>query len=283
MRTDNKTLIVGVNSFLGASLVKLLFDKSKVIGVYNTNSNNLNINIENIQIQEISNLTDDFDTVYFISSYIPSGNEVNHYELFNVNINLLIKCLSIFRSARFILASSVSVYGNNNSNICEDSHSLNVSAYGLSKLWAEHIISKHHSFAIMRISSMYGIEMKKNTFLPLIIKNAIINNEICLLGDGSRLQNYIHVDDVASSFVLASKVSINGVFLSVNEFSISNIDIAKIVKEYLPSVAINFKDIDISQSSEYNANYTYSTLNWKNRIDLKSGIKQLIEWIKKEY
>lgn len=283
MHTNNNVLIVGVNSFLGASLVKLLFDKSKVIGVYNTNSNNLNIDIENIQISEISNLTDDFDTVYFISSYIPAGNEINHFELFNVNIALLIKCLNIFKSARFILASSVSVYGNNTLYAREDSPSLNVSAYGLSKLWAEQIISKHHSFAIMRISSMYGVGMKKNTFLPLIIKNAIINDEIYLSGDGSRLQNYIHVDDVASSFLAASRVSVNGVLLSVNEYSVSNIDIAKIIKEYLPSVVINFKDVDVSQSSEYDANYTYSTLNWKNRIDLKLGIKQLIEWIKKEY
>jgi nucleoside-diphosphate-sugar epimerase len=283
MPNKNKSLIIGVNSFLGASLVKLLCDKSKVIGVYNVNSNNLNYNIENIRISEISNLADDFDTVYFVSSYIPSGNDINHAELFNVNIALLISCLNIFKSARFILASSVSVYGTNTSNISEDSSSVNVSAYGLSKLWAEQIIAKHHSFAIMRISSMYGVGMKRTTFLPLIIKNAIINNKIYLLGDGCRLQNYIHVDDVASSFIAASKPSINGIFLAVNEFSVSNINISEMIKKYLPSVEIKFKDSDVSQSSEYDAIYTYRTLNWKNRIDLKAEIKLLIEWIKKEY
>ena len=283
MFPKNKILIVGVNSFLGLSLVKLEKDTSVVVGIYNTNSNNLSSDIKNIHITEIDNLFDDFDIVYFISSYIPFGNEINHFELFNVNVDLLSKFLYKFKSARFILTSSISVYGNNTLNINENSFSSNVSAYGLSKLWAEQIISKHHSFAIMRISSMYGVGMKKVTFLPLIIHNAIFSNEITLLGDGSRLQNYIHVDDVAVSLVAAAKTRVNGIFLSVSDCSNTNIEIAQVIKKYLPSIIIKFSDIDESLSSTFDAFCTYNTLNWKNRMNLNSGIEQVIEWLKKEY
>ena len=117
----------------------------------------------------------------------------------------------------------------------------------------------------------------------MIIHNAIFSNEITLLGDGSRLQNYIHVDDVAVSLVAAAKTRVNGIFLSVSDCSNTNIEIAQVIKKYLPSIIIKFSDIDESLSSTFDAFCTYNTLNWKNRMNLNSGIEQVIEWLKKEY
>ncbi|NBY09417.1 MAG: NAD(P)-dependent oxidoreductase [Sphingobacteriia bacterium] len=278
-----KVLIIGVNSFLGTSLIEQLKGNSEITGVYHKGKDNLlQKEVNYVKTEELFNLKNEYRIVYFISAFIPKTQpELSDNRLLKVNVKLLENTVKHFSSARFVLASSVSVYGDNTKNINERSSSYGLNGYGLSKLQGEVILKKHSSYSIFRISSMYGIGMNKSTFIPRIIEEAINTGIITLFGDGSRLQNYIHVSDVARMMVLAGSQSDNSLFLSVSERSYSNSDIAIMVKHHLPQVKIVFKDADNSPSYTYDAEFTYGKLNFSPLKKIEIELEQLIKWMKK--
>jgi UDP-glucose 4-epimerase len=271
-----KILVIGVNSFLSKELVQLFKNKHSVVGLYNKNKNNLDADILNIPISKINSLKDEFDVVYFISAYVPSNNEVSQHKLYTVNVQFLNKCLMQFKNSKFIFVSTVSVYGTITKPITESSAINNPSAYGISKLWAEKLVMQNNNNAVLRCSSIFGKGMKQNTFLPLIINQAIKNNSINILGNGKRKQNYIFVNDAAKMLYLIFTKKEKGVFLGVDSTEYSNIAIARIIKKYLPSVKINFVGQDFSASVKYNASNTYSKLGFAFKSAFENNLKSLL-------
>jgi nucleoside-diphosphate-sugar epimerase len=281
-----EALIIGINNFLGRAIFELIKEDSVVTGVYNQNSKNIPDGIDVIQVDEIDNLNErSFKYVYLISSYVPRDNLVSHEDrLIDVNIFLPLKVCKLFPKARILFCSSVSIYENRygDTAINIDERPSPLSKYALSKLWGERIIEGHHSYAIIRISSMYGIGMNTNTFLPRVINSVLTKRKINLLGDGGRMQNYIHVEDVAKIAVGAALHQDNLTLLAVHDKSYSNRDIAEKILELVPGT-ISFSDFDVSVSSVYNNDFTHSKIGSINFKNIKEGLKEVLEWIKKMY
>lgn len=278
-------LIIGSNSFLGVAIAKALQKKNVVVlGVYHNNKNNLNSEIDHIPISSWNVLNDDFDVVYMVSAYVPKYDDTENIDdkLIEVNVNLVKTICDTFKSAKIVYCSSVSVYGNSTEIVSENSTVNPVSAYAKSKFEGEKIVRQQNRYAIVRISSMYGPQMNLSTFLPLIIQNALHAKSITLYGDGSRLQNYIHVDDVANYLVTASDYSENETFLATYSESFSNKAIADCIAGTLKDISIEFKGVDDSNSYLYNNEMTINNLRINCSIDLKKGLNQLIAWMKKE-
>ena len=130
---------------------------------------------------------------------------------------------------------------------------------------------------------MYGIGMNRHTFIPRIIEAALKDKKITLFGDGSRMQNYIHVSDVAAYFIRASERDMNKVFLAAGTSSYSNKKIALEVKEILQNIEITLTGEDLAQSSHYSAVQTYRELDYIPKKNLHEGISELIQWQQKEF
>ena len=73
----------------------------------------------------------------------------------------------------------------------------------------------------------------------------------------------------------------NFIGLAVSSKSNSNLQVAELVKECIKELKITRIGEDKGISYEYDANYTYKILNFIPTINLKNGIIELIEWIKK--
>ena len=237
-----------------------------------------------IEMRALSELEDKFDAVFYISAYIPrKGEAVDMQRLFAVNVSLPEQLCERFSRAKIVYASSVSIYGSKSGVITEESASQEPESYGLSKLWGEAIVRAHARYAVVRISSMYGAGMHSSTFLPLVIENALNQNQITLLGSGTRQQNYIHVADVAQVFVKAAESSVNGVFLAADYRSYSNQEVAEQVTHCLPEIIVYHVGIDNSPSFNYDSSHTYTTLELSHPRALSVGINELIAWKKKQY
>lgn len=281
---EKSHLVIGSNSFLGYNVSKQLFDSGeKVLGVYNKNRDNLFSEIEHIQIEKLKTLEDDFDFVYIISAFVPNQYSKNVKEnLEAVNIRLVDAICKQFTSAKIIFCSSVSVYQESQNTITETSVTKPLSDYGKSKLLGEGIVAQHNKYAIVRIASMFGVNMKVTTFLPLIIKQALIHKEITIFGDGSRLQNYIHVQEVSKYIINAGAYKSNGVFLATSKTSISNTSLAKTIQMLLPETKITYKALDASKSYLYDNSKTKSQLKIKEENVLKTELQNIITWMRKE-
>jgi UDP-glucose 4-epimerase len=279
-----KVLIIGINSFLGKAIYTQLGSSYNIIGVYNRNRDIIPIGIQTVQITEISDLEGrDFKYIFLVSSFIPTGDKtIEDENLIQANLILPAKISKLFPNSRIIFCSSVSVYENLEitSNISVKQAPSPYSKYALSKLWGERTIENHLSYAIIRISSMYGVGMKKLTFLPKIIENALSFGEIKLLGDGQRMQNYIHVNDVAQIAINAAHQENNFTINAVDKQSYSNKDIAAKIAEVIPCKLLLVGE-DKSKSYSYDSSFTQESIGDIHYKDIKEGIKELIEWIKK--
>ena len=275
------SVIIGANSFLGQEIIsKELLLNNQVLGVYHKNKDKLSQKAAYYSLEEFLLLEKEIDIVYLVSAYVPDGN-VNQEDLFNVNVKLVKDISSLFPDAKIVLASSVSVYQTTENVITEKSTESPENTYGISKLWAEHILRGHNNYSIVRISSMYGLGMKINTFIPRVILSAINKSEIVLFGSGSRLQNYVHVSHVAEVMVKSAYVESNYVYLAVGNESITNKELAILVKKNSSKVTIEYKGIDNSPSFIYNDDLTKDLLKMNDEVSLENEIKNLWDWLKR--
>jgi len=277
-------IVIGANSFLGKELCQQLIEKNQnVIGVYHKNKSNLLDHISNITIDNMFELSMQVDVVYIVSAYIPSKGDLNvESRLKNVNIELVKQICNKFKTSKIVYCSTVSVYKESNQVITEKSELLPSSLYGESKLQGEQIVSSQNNYAIVRISSMFGIGMKETTFLPAIIKHALQNKRINLLGDGSRMQNYVSVKNVAN-YLISSSLKSNNIYLATDTKSYSNKDIVSLIQEIVQDVDLTFSGNDESKSFQYDNSFTRNELKIKDIVNFTESLKELIEWQAKKY
>ncbi len=220
----------------------------------------------------------EIDIVYLLSASL-NNNDIA--KLCEVNINLIHKITQSYKNSRIIYFSSVAIYDGALSGTIDDSTKIYPeSFYGISKYFGEKIVQQNSNFGIIRISSIYGIGMKENTFLPKIINNALDNNNITIFGDGSRTQNYIHVTDVAKLAYKLASSNQNQVILTVHPKNYTNLEIAHIIKKIL-GCEINKKGEDLTRSVKYK---THNQLVLNHQfVTMEQGIKEWIQNKIKQY
>ncbi len=272
---SKQILIVGVNSFLSNAIHQLHLN-DEVDGVYYTKANpSFRMNYLIDSLDEIQTV---YDVVYIVSALI--SNDLERLDnLLQLNVKDINRIKDKFSSSRIIFCSSVSVFDAiKEGNINDDTIPATETIYGLSKLMGEQIIRQHKNYGIIRISSMYGLGMKSSTFLPKIVQHAVDTNKITLLGTGSRLQNYIHVQDVAMLAKKLGEISINETIFAIHPKNYSNTDVATMVQQYI-GCKIEYKDVDHTRSITYTTEK--ELVKQHQFVDFKQGIKEIIKWNKK--
>jgi len=277
--------IIGANSFLSQALIRKLKGKYYIIQVFNTNKTCLDTTLKCLSIEDFLIDRPLVDVIYFIASFINFDEELaNLNKVFKTNVFLLKEILEAYKFTKIIHASSVSVY-NVSVSVKDEQSSVNPkSSYAMSKLWAELLVKNHSGGGVnIRISSLFGEGMNTSTFVPSIIRNAILKQQINLFGNGSRYQNYIHVEDAATIFYKALDYDLSSILLAVNRRSYSNIEIANFIKFELKKTKIIFEGDDNSDNYFYNNDKTIEYLDISFGNDIKQQINNLIKWLKKQY
>ncbi len=269
-----RVAIVGASGFLGNYLVRecceqnwittAVFNKTHPITKYCATWMNWEewINSENLS----------FDLIYYLSAIIPYGsmNDSNE-EMLQVNANQVKAVQKKFPNAKFIYTSTVSVYKNQKLTLSEKSDTLPQSEYARTKLIGEEYVKLFKDWSIIRLSSIFGIGMNTSTFIPRCIEQAKNGREILLFGDGSRLQNYIHVTDAAKMCVQIGEQGNCSIYLGVSPKSFTNFEIAESIANYY-DVKIKFCELDLSPSWVFDARFTYKQLDFVPRQDLTSHL-----------
>jgi len=173
----------------------------------------------------------------------------------------------------------------NNELITERSYINPQSQYATSKFWAEQLVLSNSYSSVIRLSSIYGIGMKENTLIPNYINQALKNHRMEVWGNGSRLQNYIHVIDVAKyieRIFLKPQACIGKVLLGVSNREYSNLDVSMIVGGLIDS-EIKFVNQDDSISLRYNNEYTRNILGLRDGTTIENGIEEYVSWKRKQF
>ncbi len=130
---------------------------------------------------------------------------------------------------KLIYISSIPVIGKPLYTPIDENHQINpVTLYHHSKYIGEKIVLNglpNCTCQVLRIASPVGVGMSESVFLSRVIRSAKAGEEIKVWGNGTRVQNYIDVRDVAEAVIrsLESGLESDGVFLIKGHESISNI------------------------------------------------------------
>lgn len=277
-QASDRSLIIGSSGLLGKALMRHLKSVGQDFAVCNRR-HLANLEIMQFQLEELPNIDQSFDVIYLLAAQIPYAN-MNSYSpaLIDANIGLVLDITQQFPESHIVFSSSVSVYGTPTQQPITESHPYNQpNAYGMSKICAESILRAHPSYCILRFSSLYGVEMQTPTFLPLIINQAIKSNEIRLQGDGTRLQNYLCVEDAATMLTVAANSRLKAVVHATANESHSNRQIAEIIASQVGNTKIRYSGTDDSPSFEYSTHRWNQLFGHRTRVPIEEGIKGLIE------
>ncbi len=270
-----KQLVLGASGFLGTSLCELLASEgvdaaSRVSGPAER--------LHHFDIQNLEQIPQDYTHVYHLAAEIPYGSmEVISRSMVEANVGLTERVVQHFPRSRIIFASSVSVYGTPCRDCIDESHPFNQpSAYAMTKLAAETVVSSASDYCILRLPSLYGVGMKQPTFIPRILEQARNHGTIRVFGDGSRKQNYLHVRDAALMFKTAGESNCRGAYNAVAPRSHSNKEVAELVAQ-LCGAKVVYENEDRSPS------YEFSHSRWKEAfgvlpgISLQEGLSELVD------
>ena len=241
-------------------------------------------------------------------------------EFLNENIAIqtnLIKSSYLNNIEHFINLGSSCIYPKKSKQPIKESFLLTGSlektneAYALAKIVGLKMCEFYNSqynrtYLTLMPCNLYGpndnFDKEKSHFLPALIKKVIqnkkeYNKSIEIWGTGKPKREVMHVDDLASAigFILIKKIKKDKKLLrlikrssvinvgSGVEYTISNF--AKIISKLLNNnnkLSFNKKYPDGTMRKILDSSLIRS-LGWKPKIEIKEGLKETINWYKKNY
>lgn len=272
-------LVIGANGFLGRNLVRKCLELDwNVNCVFNKEKTFIPKDCKTFHIDDLEKITDHYDVIFLLSAYIPEvkSEVMTDKRLLDVNIKIPLRVVSKFKKAKIVYSSSALVYGSHNSVIFENSPFNNPDNYAMSKLSAEFILKFSPNYQIIRFPSIYGQGMTHKTFIPKLLEQATKGKKMMLFGTGSRLQNYIFIEDAVGYLIAAASLKKSGIYLGVAERSYSNTEVARVVQNLVPGCKIQYSGEDHSSSFVYNNSYSQKVLKFKPHFSLEKGIRSML-------
>lgn len=307
-----KLLILGSNSYLGASFVRYIQDKNYKLYLVSRsnilptrflpfNINRKNINFYKLDINKdiskiikiIKILKPNFIINYASQSMVGQSWERPEDWLMTNSVNTIKLYLDISKlelKCKLIHISTPEIYGHTKKIIKESREYSPSTPYALSRVNADlalDMLKKNFGLESIsiRASNIYGEYQKNYRVVPAAVLKFLTNRKFIIDGDGSSKRSFLHVDDLSKATLLLMKKFKSGniYHVSTNDFiSIKNLAklIAKLTcKDFKKNV--KFRKDRIGKDKSYFLNSSkIRKLGWKPEISLEEGVKRVITWAK---
>lgn len=318
-----KILVTGANGFLGSAIINELIDAD--LSVKSTDINEYaiidKVSYHQADILRPSTLTSAFDDIDAVIHAAGLAHKFDKSKLYSNRFHEVnaegtknvIETAAKKGIKRFVLISSVSVYGGYSYNNDENSICNPETPYAESKLNAEHLAIQTAresgiNLTILRLATLYG-EGDPGNIARLI--RVLDKDRFVWIGKGKNLKSLLHRNDAARACVEVVKKPLSGINVynvSAPPHSMKEIvdTIAFALKKYPPSwnipasftlnfaKAMNFISLNHGRLSNlydtlqkwiaedyYNAEKFYNTFDFKTKISLIEGIQEEVSWYKK--
>ena len=307
---DKEVLITGGCGFIGSEIVKQL----SLIGANVTVLDNLSSGKEKY-IKKFSNVKliigdlVDYDLVkdvvknkeYIINNaalpFIPDSFHMpkKFFEV-NVNgtINIALATIKEKKAKRFVHISSSEIYGTAKYTPMDENHPTTPqSTYAVSKLAGDRVVftmHKEHNLpaVIIRPFNSFGPNITQPYIIPEIISQ-MERSDVIKLGNLNAKRDLTYVSDTVNGIILSMvKEGIVGEVINIgSQRSYSIKDLVYLISDIMgKKVSI---EIDSSRFRPYDVdtlicNYERANkiLGWKPEVTVREGLKNTIEWSKKE-
>lgn len=162
------------------------------------------------------------------------------------------------------------------------------SPYSSSKAAADLLVQAYNRtyglpVTISRCSNNYGSYQFPEKLIPLMIINALNNQELPVYGDGLNVRDWLHVEDHCRAIDLIIHKGKNGEVYNIGGHNeVRNIDIVKMICNELgkPESLITFVEDRKGHDRRYaiDATKMKRELRWKSETEFNDGIRNTIKW-----
>tara|TARA_B100000768_G_scaffold181973_1_gene207872 strand:+ start:6310 stop:7308 length:999 start_codon:yes stop_codon:yes gene_type:complete len=311
----SRFLIIGSNSFSGASFIKhLLKDGHEVMGVSRskepdevflpyTEPSNASHNFHfypidlNHDLSVLVKLVDDYQPQYvvnFSAQGMVAESWLNPKHWYQTNMLAQVELHDHLRKLKYIQkyihVSTPEVYGSTSGWIKENLNFAPSTPYAVSRAACDlHLMSFYHAYdfpvIFTRSANVYGPGQQLYRIIPQTMMCARMGQKLQLHGGGNSIRSFIHIDDVA---VATMKVAFNGDTGSSYHLSTENtISIRELVQKICDLTNTSFKDLVEETDDRLGKDQSYlldsskarNDLEWQDSIALEEGLIETLSWI----
>lgn len=216
-----RALVTGATGFVGRALTARLLAEGWDVAAMVRDPARLDSAVEGIDadLAEPATLRIDrgYDALFHLGACLPSAEATERdFQTCNVTATeVLLAGAAQAGVRRFVYMSSISVIGTPATTpVAEDHPAAPNNPYSTSKLAAEQACvaawTCGQSVVALRLTSPYGAGMAKGTVLPVFVARALRGEPLTWHGEGSRAQDFVHVDDVVAGCLAAATASAPG-------------------------------------------------------------------------
>jgi len=308
MEVQKTSLVTGGAGFIGSHLVDYLGKMRHRIVVLDDLSGGCrnNINKEHIFIK--GSITDEklldkifkdynFNYVYHLAAYAAEG--LSHFiRKFNYENNIIGSINLINRAVKneiehFIFTSSIAVYGEAQVPMSESTIPRPQDPYGIAKYAVERDLEAAKetfglTYTIFRPHNVYGPKQNYGdayrNVLGIFINNMIRGKPMTIFGDGKQTRAFSYIDDVAPHIAKAVEVKAarNKVFNIGSDKVYTILELSQKIAKAMgaePRVKFFPPRNEVTHAFSDHSEFR-SVFNITEEVDLDTGIRQMIDWVK---
>src|SRR5579862_2122596 len=238
-----------------------------------------------------------FDYVFHLAAYAAEG--LSHFiKHFNYNNNLigsvnLINASVNHETKRFVLTSSIAVYGAGQSPMSEDMIPVPEDSYGIAKLAVEQELRVSHEmfgldYVIFRPHNVYGerqnIGDRYRNVVGIFMNQLLRGEPMTIFGDGTQQRAFTHIDDVAPVIARAGELPAarNQIFNIGADIPYTVNELAEVVSQAMGyECKVNHLDarneVKIAFSDHSKAERVFGT---RNKTSLRDGLAKMAAWVR---
>ena len=188
------------------------------------------------------------------------------------------------KEQKLIIPNTNSQYGSLSEIITEDSPFKPLSLYAETKCDAEKAVLDSGNGIVLRLATVFGMSYRMR--MDLLVQDFVykaLNDGYLVLFESHFIRNYIHIRDVANTFLFMienyEKCNNNAFNVGLSAANLTKFELAQTIQKYVPELVIvqnEFKK-DFDQRNYLVSNNKLESQGWLPKFTLEDGIQELIE------
>jgi nucleoside-diphosphate-sugar epimerase len=298
----SKVLITGGAGYLGSVLTELLLSKGYTVSVLDNlmykqtslttfcHNKNFKFILGDVRDETLlKNLVEENDIIIPLAAIVgmPACRD-NPQMAIDVNFTQVKNIVGwMNETQKIIIPNTNSQYGSSNEIITEDSEFKPLSLYAETKCDAEKVVLESKNGIVLRLATVFGMSYRMR--MDLLVQDFVyksISDGYLVLFESHFIRNYIHVRDVANTFLFMienyEECKNQAYNVGLSSANLTKLQLSEEIKKHVPDLVIiqnEFKK-DFDQRNYMVSNKKLESKGWLPKYSIEDGIEELIQGFK---